>query len=360
MQRSMMPELQVVEMKFCSNCVLPDTFPGIRFNEKGICNYCQRFMENQKRLEADKKKYKGKFRDLLNQVTSKSPGQLSHPYDVIMAYSGGKDSTYTLKVLKDEFQLNILAITFNHGFVSPQALSNIHTITTVLHIDHMMFTPNQKMLSNAFRESIRFNPYPMKAMERASAVCTTCMNLVKSYLLKMAIEMGIPLIAYGWSPGQAPVQSSVLKLNPSLLRQMQGIVFRTLNKIMGEELGVFTLNERHYYLLERESGYRGRAFLYNINPLAFFDYSEERAIEEAKKLGWRLPKDTDASSTNCLLNTLANRVHIDQFGFHPSAFEIAGLVRRGYMARDTGLARLLEPQDENMINYVKEKLGLQL
>jgi len=356
----MMPEHQASEIKFCSNCVLPDTFPGIRFNKKEVCNYCQKFMENQKHLEADKKKYRGKFIDLLNQLSRQSPVQQSRRlYDVIMAYSGGKDSTYTLKVLKDEFQLNILAITFNHGFVSPQALSNIYTVTTVLHIDHMMFTPNQKMLSHAFKESIRLNPYPMKAMERASSVCNTCMNLVKSYLLKMAIEMGIPLIAYGWSPGQAPIQSSVLKLNPSMLRQMQGTMFRTLNKIMGEELALFILNERHYSLLESEWTDRKRLLLYNINPLAFFDYAEERAIEEAKKLGWKLPTDTDACSTNCLLNTLANKVHIDQFGFHPNAFEIADLVRKGYMARESGLAKLLEPQDEKMIKYAKEKLGIQ-
>ena len=27
-------------MKRCTRCILPETFPGIRFDEKGVCNYC--------------------------------------------------------------------------------------------------------------------------------------------------------------------------------------------------------------------------------------------------------------------------------------------------------------------------------
>lgn len=30
-----------VYMQFCKNCVMPDTRPGITFNEEGICIACQ-------------------------------------------------------------------------------------------------------------------------------------------------------------------------------------------------------------------------------------------------------------------------------------------------------------------------------
>ena len=53
------------------------------------------------------------------------------------------------------------------------------------------------------------------------SICNSCMNLVKSFLLKTAIEMRVLIVAYGWSPGQAPVQSSVFKTNASMIRQMQ-------------------------------------------------------------------------------------------------------------------------------------------
>ena len=28
-------------MNYCAKCVLPDTFPGITFDEGGVCNYCR-------------------------------------------------------------------------------------------------------------------------------------------------------------------------------------------------------------------------------------------------------------------------------------------------------------------------------
>ena len=32
--------LKEVTMKRCTRCVLPETFPGIQFDEEGVCQYC--------------------------------------------------------------------------------------------------------------------------------------------------------------------------------------------------------------------------------------------------------------------------------------------------------------------------------
>ena len=92
--------------------------------------------------------------------------------------------------------------------------------------------------------------------------------------------------------------------------------------------------------------------------MAFFEYDEENILKEIKQLGWVNPKDTDANSTNCLLNSFANQVHIEQHGFHPYAFEIAGLVREGCMTREEGLQRLSAEPDPKVIEYVMKKLGI--
>ena len=34
--------------------------------------------------------------------------------------SGGKDSTYTLSLLRQRYNLRVLAVTFDNGFISPQ------------------------------------------------------------------------------------------------------------------------------------------------------------------------------------------------------------------------------------------------
>ena len=280
-----------------------------------------------------------------------------HPYDVLMAYSGGKDSSYTLLVLKREYKLKVLALTFNNGFLSPAAMRNMQTITEALGIDHLMVSPSKEELFRAFRKSARSLVYPMRALERASAICNTCMNLVKSYLLKTAIEMSIPIIAYGWSPGQAPIHASVIRWNSSMIRQMQSAVVSAFSTMGGEDLIAYLPGERHFRILDEANGPGGMG-LHNVHPLAFLEYSEERILEEIRNLRWEPPQDTDSNSTNCLLNSLGIKVHLEQFGFHPYALEIAGLVREGHMSREAGLQKLSLSPDERVIREVKERLGI--
>lgn len=335
-------------MKICQTCVLPETFPGIHFDDKGCCSFCRRYKgkENQ---EQRKERFKKKFLTALEKT--KNTG----PYDALMAYSGGKDSTYTLRLLKENFDLKILAITFDHGFVSPMALENIRNVTNNLDVDHLTVQPGEKPLRTVFVKSMASDIYPIKALERASSICNSCMNLVKSFLLKSAIEMRVPLIAYGWSPGQAPVQSSVFKTNDSMIRQMQKAMLEPFEQMIDHRLSGFFLQTQHY---ETDPASGTDRFPYLVHPLAFFDYNEEDIFDKIKEIGWVNPKDTDSNSTNCLLNGFANQVHMKQHGFHPYAFEIAGLIREGYMTREEGLQKLSTPPDPQVIDYVKKKLGI--
>jgi len=333
-------------MKICTKCVLPETFPGIYFDAYGQCSYCNRFrgIENQEQL---KERYKQKFLGIMGEIKGKGP------YDALMAYSGGKDSTYTLRLMTEDYGLKVLAITFDHGFVSPAATRNIRQVAAFLDVDHMTISPGAKTLREVFVKSMSHGIYPIKALERASSICNSCMNLVKSFLLKTALEMQIPMVAYGWSPGQAPVQSAVFKTNASIIREMQKAMLKPVKEIVGDRLSGFMLGDRSSNAVLETS-----AFPYLIHPLAFTDYDEEHILESVRKMGWVDPKDTDANSTNCLLNSFANEVHLKQLGFHPYAFEIAGLVREGYMTREEGLKKLSAPSDPKMVEYVRNKLGL--
>ena len=76
------------DLKRCTRCVLPDSFPGIRFNDEGVCNFCQEF-KGIEQLDNKKTEYKQKFEKLLKDMKGKNE------FDVLMCYSGGKDSTYT-------------------------------------------------------------------------------------------------------------------------------------------------------------------------------------------------------------------------------------------------------------------------
>ena len=90
-------------MNRCIKCILPETFPGIRFNEEGVCNFCLEF-KGLKDLEERKAEYKKKFETLVEEYKGKDS------YDALMCYSGGRDSIYTSIILKNKYKLNILAV----------------------------------------------------------------------------------------------------------------------------------------------------------------------------------------------------------------------------------------------------------
>ena len=100
------------------------------------------------------------------------------------------------------------------------------------------------------------------------------------------------------------------------------------------------------------------AFPYNVHPLAFFDYDEEKIKAELEAIGWRLPTNTDTNSTNCLLNAFANQCHLERHRFHPYVWEIANMVRQGVMSRADGIEKIYTPQDPSMVDYARQKLGL--
>jgi tRNA(Ile)-lysidine synthase TilS/MesJ len=328
-------------MRRCINCVLPETFPGIVFNEDGICNSCLAF-KGRKHLQQAKLRYKQKFENLINQYQNQSD------YDCLMAYSGGKDSTFTLSVLKEKYGLNILAVTFDNGFISPVALRNIGKVVENLAIDHMIMKPRIDILKKIFIESSKNGLYSNKTIERASTICTTCMGLVKFISLKIALEKNIPFITYGWSPGQAPIAASIFKNNPTMLKQMQGSFQKPLQNIVGESINSYFLDIKDYE--------ENKNFPYNISPLAFLEYNEEAIYKTIRKMGWQKPGDTDANSTNCLLNSLGNVNHKERYGFHPYTSELSKLVREGYLNREIAICKLETTADPIILQIVEQKL----
>jgi hypothetical protein len=135
-----------------------------------------------------------------------------------------------------------------------------------------------------------------------------------------------------------------------MVKTMQSAIFDPLHKIAGEEIDPYFLNQHHF---EKDC-----EFPYNVSPLAFLEYDEDRIFKNMQDLGWKRPGETDPNSTNCLLNGFANLVHKERFGFHPYALELANLVREGYLDRQEALDRINTPEDLDTANRVRRKLGL--
>jgi hypothetical protein len=147
-----------------------------------------------------------------------------------------------------------------------------------LGIDYIIFKPRADLLSKLL---LREDIYTEKGLERASSICTTCMGLVNFIALRMALESDIPLITYGWSPGQAPIEPSILPNNPSMIQGMQDQLLDPMRKIAGAEVENYFLTPEHFEMRDR--------FPHNLSPLAFLEYDEEEILKRSRHTDGRNP-----------------------------------------------------------------------
>lgn len=327
-------------MKICSRCVLPETFPGINFDEQGVCNLCRRADDvGAGDLEAHRRRFEAWVADVRDR-----PG--TH---CVLSFSGGKDSTYTLMMLRRHYGLRVRCVTVDNGFLEPQVLENIRTVARNLGATAVIVTPPEDMFCHLFAAVERDAPFPPKALERASNICTACMAVVKNIVLRAALKERAPLVAYGWSPGQAPASAAFFQMNHAMIRAMASVRAQVLERYGGDAIAPF--------LVDLTALEKTMELPYSANPLAFHPYNEQRILAAIEALGWRAPQDTDGNSTNCRLNGFAIRTHIARYGYHPYALEVAGLVRAGMMTRDEGLASLRDLGSDKTAQGCAVRLG---
>jgi hypothetical protein len=125
------------DLKRCSICILPETFPFISFDAKGMCNYCNNFKPHPK-----------KGMDAFRQICDSHRKSDGSP-DCIVAMSGGRDSSYGLHLIKKELGMNPIAYTYDWGMVTDLARRNISRICGQLGVEHVLVSADiRKKLLN--------------------------------------------------------------------------------------------------------------------------------------------------------------------------------------------------------------------
>lgn len=323
-------------MHICLKCLLNDNIPSVKINSSGICNYCTVSTETQ----INHNMIDEEFSELLDTYKDRK-------YQVIMAFSGGKDSTYTLKMIKEKYNAAILAVTFNNGFISESCLNNINVVTDYLDVDSLIVKYPIKKLINAFKFVEDGKVFPRLSLERASSICNMCILLIKNMIYYEAIIRDIPIICFGWTPGQVEIAKPLLKLNYRTVSKVFDNVKNAISGELGMEYDKYFLNFE--FMKENEE-----RVPYLYYPFVKNSYNEGAIIEDIKKIGWKFPENTDGNSSNCLLNSYANQRHMERFGYHPYAFEISNMVRDGYMTRCDGAEKLEKVKNDGTFESVKK------
>ena len=168
-------------MKFCKNCLMPDTRPGITFNKDGICIACQ---NNAKKENVDWNSRFDELKVLCDKYRRKQEGQ----YDCIIAVSGGKDSHYQVYVMKELMNMNPLLITVEDYFTMTEAgKHNQQNITEAFGCNLITFKPNRRAGKIISRYMFEKYGRPLWYVDR----------LLYTVPLYYAAALNIPLLVYG-------------------------------------------------------------------------------------------------------------------------------------------------------------------
>jgi len=328
----------------CEKCVLDSDIPGIDINkETGLCHFCETYTPLSSQ---EKSEYLSKIDKLFKNYSGKGN------YDVIYALSGGKDSSYTLYKLKKEYPfLKVLAVQFDNGFTSEDAIKNARKMCKITGCDYFQLIMEKEVLYDTFRKAAKsYDEFPKFAKYRASDICNVCITIIKQKLIEQAIIQKAPFIVFAFTAGQSP--NPIIELSPSFVRWSRTLFEKQLQKI-----GVDDKDELFLIKSEviKDMGENAPSILH---PLCLWDYSEDKVLETLLKIGWELPGINDSNSTNCTLNSFACYNHLEKYGFHPYAFDTAGLVRSGEMSREEGFEKINQELSKQLIEEAAKKLKM--
>ena len=168
-------------VKYCIRCLQPDTRPGIRFDEGGVCPACN-YHASLSEVDWDER------RQELEEIVAFGRMHSHSGYDCIIGVSGGKDSTRQALFVKDVLKMNPLLVNLSYPpqQVTKRGVNNV-----------------ANMISHGF-DCISINPAPgiwrtlmRKGFFEHTNWCKSTEFALYSSVPRLAIAYQIPLIWWG-------------------------------------------------------------------------------------------------------------------------------------------------------------------
>ncbi|MFN4219605.1 MAG: N-acetyl sugar amidotransferase [bacterium] len=169
-------------MKYCKKCVMPDTRPGIIFDNEGVCSACRNYeylsTVNWQQRWIELEQLCSKYRNINGK---------GYP-DCIIAISGGKDSHFQTHIFKEKLRMNPILVTVEDNFSMTEAgIHNLKNISEEFGCHIISLKPNIKVQKKVMRYTFEKYAKPNYIIDR----------YIYTYPLYIAVKFSIPLIVYG-------------------------------------------------------------------------------------------------------------------------------------------------------------------
>jgi len=332
------------KMKYCSKCIMPETVEGQKFDKKGECITCQ---AQGTKKDVDWAKREKELERILKEAKENS----GNNYDCIVPISGGKDSLYQLHVIKKHYGLKPLAVTFNHNWFTKTGFRNLLTCLEKLDIDHIMFTPNRKLVNNIAKRSV----------ETIGDACWHCHAGVAAFTLKAAVMYGIKLIIWGESGAeyghQGATYNNMVKFDKDYFTKLSA-------KLSTDEFSCDYISMKDLFPFELPTEEECK----NINGIHLGNYIKwdtERQVNLVKRVyGWKGREIggsyKDYKSAECCMAGIHDFLCYLKRGFGRSSIQSSQEIREGKLSRDEALELIkkYERIEPIQLNYFLEIAGL--
>jgi len=333
----------MMKINKCTRCILPSTYPAIKFDQDGICNYCHFY---------EKKKYLGESQlmDILESYRN-----MKGEYDAVVGVSGGRDSSYALYYLVKKAKLRVLAYSIDNGLVTEQAKLNMQNMADILGVK--LIIEKNDMTRRCLKHNIKsWIRHPSPGM--ILLTCTICNAGIESGLLKTAKKHKIPLIVTGAGGIETEGFKGVLVgVKPENKKTTSfSVAFKMLWELilnpfyllcpvcLAAEIKAFSYMYLPFPLIQKLIFPKQRI-------VKFFDYVEDNESlvysTIQNELNWQKSADVESGwRIDCLLSHLKNYLYYEIFGFSEKDDIYSNMIRQGVMNRESAVKRI---DKENVI-----------
>ena len=341
------------KLRRCTKCILPSTMPFIKFDEKGICNYCNNY--NNKNFV--------KFND--NQVENifNKYRQSKNKQDCIIPLSGGRDSCFSLHLAKKKFDLNPIAYTYDWGLVTDLARRNISRICSELNIEHIIFADNITKKRNYIKKNV--SAWLKKPHLGMVNLFTAGDKHFFRHIKTVKKRTGLKLDLWGINPHELThFKSGFLGIKPA---------FKNKNVYNSGIFSQLNYHTKRFYQMFRNPSYLNvslfdnlygeifRSLLTKSDHYSIFDFYKwnENEVNEVLNLyDWE--KATDTKSTWRIGDGAAafyNYIYYTMAGFTENDTFRSNQIREGELSREAAIDLV---KDENNPRYENIKWFLNI
>jgi hypothetical protein len=345
---------------------LPETFPGISFDTKGVCNYCNSHelvkVFGEKKLEEELSKFKNK----------------GNGYDMIVPISGGRDSAYVLHQMVKKYKMRVLALTVDSGAILPEGYVNVKRMTEVLSIPHVWLKDEQQIKTAQENTKMKFQGWIKNpSIHTIVPVLNSGDKTMNLRMYRYAHNHHIPLVMGGNNIGNSTFEqehwkTGFLGVFPDERGMYTSIERVKLSVLFGIEYLKNPSNLRYPIFKEYTKGASVYFFESILKPkdvkaLGFYDYiywDEKKIVSTIKnELDW---KGADDSSTTWRIDDAAypliNYMFHKLVGFTEHDEMYSKMIREEQISRSSAFERCISDHKPR-IRYVKktcEELGTNL